>query len=152
MAIWGRTQMFDRNNFVFSFCLMALTFEAKFCSGLYLYISADVSGFAFVQWNLERRTDFACIIVAEYYTCDVFAWWSSIPIKYIPYSVTMFKPENFCISQCKDRRICDIMWQTVSPFSNWRTVSGWYLTTNLSRKSGCRERKIPLNHLTAHFE
>jgi len=39
--------MFDRNNFVFSFCLIALTFEAKFSSGLYLYISTDVSGFAF---------------------------------------------------------------------------------------------------------
>lgn len=35
------------NNFVFSFCLMALTFEAKFCSELYVCISTDVSGFAF---------------------------------------------------------------------------------------------------------
>lgn len=34
--------MFDRNNFVFSFCLMALTFEAKLSSG-FICISPLVS-------------------------------------------------------------------------------------------------------------
>lgn len=39
--------MFDKNHFAFFFCLIALTFEAKFGSELYLYFFTDVSGFDF---------------------------------------------------------------------------------------------------------
>lgn len=45
--------MFDRNNFDFFFCLIALTYENKVCSGL--YISAGVSGFASLKWNLNKN-------------------------------------------------------------------------------------------------
>lgn len=67
----------------------------------------------------------------------------------------MFKPERFCISQYKDRRIYGIMWQTIFPFFNWG-VSGWYFATNFSRKSetvmkGKYHRIIWQHNLNSHW-